>query len=248
MNEEVTDTANGTPEEGIPEQPVEEVQEETYEEASEETQGEEQQQEEAHPEDPVSQIEDRLFQRFASWQGRRDKDMMQALGSFIEQKLPGKQAEAESDGPTVYDDPDVWFEKKLNQKKQEQMQFVQKAMVSAANVVMQNPKLVPFKAELAKEIQRAAPRMSQNIPPEQAGAMVANEAISNYFINKASTPQNPLQNNKGVQAPVGGVMGKTSTVKPQSKIPKNLSPQAQKYMGYLQKQGVGKDDIEKAFN
>jgi len=110
--------------------------------------------------------------------------------------------------------------------------------------VLNNPQLAAVKQDLAKEIQAAAPRMRMDLPPDAAGALLAKEAAMNYFLKRNAQPANPLAGNKPAGMPLGTVSGKVTTTAKKSSIPKDLSPQARKYMDYL---GWGNKELEEVF-
>lgn len=215
---------------------------------AQETQAEPQEQaqpQEAQEPDPVQQLEERLFQKMASWTGRREQELMKAVGTIIEQRIP-KQAVAAEQGaePTIYDNPDAWLERKMERKNAEKAQFFQKAIMTAAGEVLNNPALAANKQDIAREIHAAAPRMRMDLPPEIAGAMLAKEAALNYFTKKAGQPVNPLAGNKPTGAALGGLKGNSAKTATKTSVPKDLSPAAQRYIKWA---GLGQEELEGYF-
>jgi hypothetical protein len=171
----------------------------------------------------VRQAEERAFQRMASWQGRRDKELFGALESLIESKMP-KTAQPQIqqtaiDPATLLENPGAVlesvlresvpriFNEEISKRSQAETRFNQDLIRNAASVMDSDP-LFSDKAlgnEVVQEIQKAITQIDRNLPPQVAAQLLVSSATASVFRKRATTKTNPLSANRPATGPIGTI-------------------------------------------
>lgn len=186
----------------------------------------------------VRMAEERAFQRMASWQGRRDKDLFDNLGNLIDSRLrtavPPPQPPPSTDPATVLENPDGWLrtqvprllDEVVNQRNQAEQQFNTELIRQAASA-MDNDPLFTDKTlgnAVVEEIQRNFTSVNRNVPPAVAAQLLVNASLANVVRKQAQTRTNPLAGNKPASGPMGTV--KPPSVPAQKAKPVKLTAEA----------------------
>jgi len=176
------------------------------------------------------EIEERAFQRTASWMGRREKEfsdnILRNVTQVLDQRLSQfQQPKAEpTDVASVLDNPDGWLEravpkileKEIGRRTQADQNFTAEIIRSAGSQMDSDPMFEnkELGAEVISEIQKHFGSVDKRLPPSIAAERLINNAIKTIYRSKIGTKINPLANNKP-----GNAMG---TIKP----PARTAPQA----------------------
>ena len=178
----------------------------------------------------AEEIEERTFQRTASWMGRREKEfsdnILRNVTQVLDQRLSQfQQPNVEpTDVASVLDNPDAWLEKsvpriidkEIGRRTRADQNFTAE-IIRHAGVQMDSDPLFENKdlgAEVIGEIQKNFSSIDKRMPPALAAKMLINDAVSSVYRKKMGTRTNPLAGNKP-----GNVTG---TIKP----PARQTPQA----------------------
>lgn len=212
------------------------------------------------PEQREQQLEERMFQKVASWQGRRDKALMESIGQMMSALKQSPQAQAPAqpmtvDATTLLEKPESVisqvfesqapkvFEKFLSQRTQAEQQFTNTVVRSAAAIMDADPLFADqaFGNEVVAEIQKNFGNMRRDINPEVAAQLLVNSAVTNVY-RRTKSPSNGLSGNRPATVPLGGVKPPPST--PPKAPPVKLSPEAQKL---AERFGYKSEDLAKVF-
>jgi len=205
------------------------------------------------PEPPAQlssdEIIDKAFQKTASWLGRRDQDLLQNIGDMIEQKTAKVNSEPISASPeTMLDDPDQWFQSKYSQMQkretEDQIEY-NKTMFRSMGSIMDADPLFADKelgTEVMKEVEKLAPQVDRRLPADAAGNMIVKEALVNVYKKRTEKKINPLDKNKPIKEPIGGITPPVH-VPPKGKAPK-ISPMASEM---AKRWGYKEDDLKRVF-
>ena len=205
------------------------------------------------PQEP--QLEDKILNKFQSWQGRREKELKEEIFSgmadLLNQQAQQFQSPSTPDFSGMSDDPEpdpevdvkAWIRWDQRQQ-QKQVTTVQQANERTYFTTLNNSRVRHPDAEVhqavLKEIQH-----NQNLDPYGQPINPAADAMLNYnnalrmVMEKRLAPQdtvpitNPLANN---QPPLHGLgvsqPGSPGGTPPASSMPKNLSPEARKFIAH----------------
>jgi hypothetical protein len=224
----------------------EEAQEEQVEEAVVESQA-------PSADDIISRAGEQAFQRMASWQGRRDKDLLDNVGHIIDSKFQQSQAAPKED-TTIYDDPDGWINKKFQetmphmvnqeiQRRTTQDQQYTSEVIQYAGRIMDADPLFQDKAlgnEVINEVQKTFGKVNKGLNPDVSAQLLVSNAYTNVM-RKKNVKANPLAGNGGAKG-VGGVTAPVGT-SPKAK-PVKLTAEAQKL---ATRWGYSDEDLGKVF-
>lgn len=203
--------------------------------------------------------EERAFQRMASWSGRRDKELLDAVGNMINQRLPQvvQRSIDPSDAATVFDNPDAWIAKKIQEMTPQVLnQEINRAtaaernytsaLIQHAGQIMDGDPLFndkTFGQEVIQEIQREFGNVNKGLPPDINARLLVSNAVTNIYRRKAGEKTNALAGNTGVKSGVGGVKPGATALPNRGKAIK-LSPDAQKL---AQRWGYKEEDLQRVF-
>ena len=199
----------------------------------------------AEPEEPpLDTIEERILHRLQSWQGRRDAELREemrrreeALLNRVTEVIPQATAAAPMEEPDPSVDPDRWFEHKLQQKVSEEQKYNQSLINSGQQIMSQDPliKADPKLAdEIYEEVQSGRVVINRQLSPQEAAAFAIAQAKSNVLTKRMMTKANPLENNKPVNTPIGGVKPPAAPASPVVKPPEmsDIAKQAASRWGF----------------
>lgn len=202
--------------------------------------------------DIISKAGEQAFQRMASWQGRRDKDLLDSVGQMIDSKMTSSQS---TDEPiTMLDDPDTWVEGKfkeaiprmmdaeLQRRGSQQQQYTSEIIQHAGRLMDADPLFSDkdLGNEVIAEVQKIFGTVNQNVSPDIGAQLLVSNAYSNVM-RKRNVKSNPLAGNTGA-AGVGGVTAPV-TNKPNVK-PVKLTALAQKL---AERGGYTDEDLARVF-
>lgn len=176
------------------------------------------------PDEIIQRAEERAFQRMASWQGRRDKDLFDSLGNLIDSRLRTQQPPPPppaSDPATILENPDAWAEGKLRealprildqevQRRTEQEQRHAGEVIRHAGAMMDGDPLFQG-AEGQKLGNEVIGEMQKNfgsvrgLNPQVAAQLLVSNAVASIVRKKAGLQTNPLAGNKPTTGPIGTV-------------------------------------------
>lgn len=199
-------------------------------------------------EEVIRKAEERAFQKIASWQGRRDKDLLEAVSRVVDTRVQqvAKPVHAEPQpGTTVFDDPDRWYRQKRQEEEIASTQRAQAIIVNAGRSMDNNPVFADQKlgAEVIQEIQQNFNLYQKaDMDPAVAAELMVARAAMTVQARRAQQKQNPLAANAKAKAPAAGV---APPVPKQAKAaPIKLSAEAEK----LKKRwGYSDEDLAKVF-
>lgn len=174
------------------------------------------------------EIEERAFQRTASWMGRREKEfsdnilrnVTQVLDQRLSQIRP-EPAPTPTDVASVFDNPDAWleksvpkiFEKEITRRSNAEKSFTAEIIRHAGQQMDSDPLFEnkEFGNEVIGEIQRNFGSIDKRMPADLAARMLVTDAVTNIYRKKIGTKQNPFSGNKPgnvqgtIKAPVKSV-------------------------------------------
>ena len=169
----------------------------------------------------MAQADERAFQRFASWSGRRDKELLDAVGNMINQRPPSAPAtnQAQSDPATILDNPDAWVEERIRQtaprvlsEEINRLSAVERnyksSLIQHAGQIMDTDPLFADKVfgnEVIGEIQQLFGSVNKSLPPDVNAQLLISNAVTNIYRKNAAKKVNALAGNTGVKPGVGGV-------------------------------------------
>lgn len=209
------------------------------------------------PEDRDRQLEERIFQRMASWQGRRDKALFDSLGQIVARPAPvqAPPVATKIDATALLEQPEAVFsqfletqapkvfEKVISQRNQAEQAFTNNVVRNAASIMDTDPLFTDqaFGNEVVAEIQRNFQNVRRDVAPEVAAQLLVNSAVANVY-RKTKSPANGLSGNRPAAGPLGGVKPPPSpTPKAQ---PVKLSSEAKKL---AERFGYKDEDLAKVF-
>lgn len=214
------------------------------------------------PEDKERQLEERMFQRMASWQGRRDKALLDSIGQAIDSRLrtsppsqPAPSAPSAIDAAQLLEKPDLVisqileaqapkvFEKVMHQRTQADQHFTNEVIKGAAAIMDNDPLFSDqaFGNEVVSEIQKEFGNMRRDIDPNVAAQLMVNKAVANVY-RKNKAPANGLSGNRPATVPLGGV--KPPPAQTPKAPPVKLSPEAKLL---AERFGYKDEDLAKVF-
>ncbi len=178
----------------------------------------------------MEQASERAFQKMASWQGRRDKDLFDNLGNLIDTRLRTQTPQTpppSTDPATMLENPDAWARtvvpKILDEVVQTRTRVDQEfnaELIRQAAQQMDNDPLYQDKAlgnAVVGAIQKNFNSVNRQIHPTLSAQMMVNSALANVMRQRAQTKTNPLAGNKPATGPMG-------TVKPPPHTPPKAKP------------------------
>jgi hypothetical protein len=164
------------------------------------------------------EIEERAFQRTASWMGRRDNQLLNRISRVIDQKLaqqPPARAEAPSDPASMLDDPDGWarrvvpkiFDEEIHRRTQTEQRANAEIIRVAGSIMDSDPMFADkkFGAEVIKEIQGNFGKINKNLDPSIAAEMLVDRAVKNVYRRTLTAKASPLAGNVGKTGPTGTI-------------------------------------------
>lgn len=211
--------------------------------------------------DLMQQAEERAFQRMASWSGRRDKELLDAVGNMINQRIPQQQQTQQpfqpSDPASILENPDAWVAQRIQQLAPQVLnqeisrvtaaeRNYQSALIQSTGQIMDSDPLFNDKAfgqEVIQEIQREFGNINKGLPPDINARLLVSNAVTNIYRRKAGEKTNALAGNTGVKGGVGGITAGASQPPSKSK-PIKLSPDAQRL---AQRWGYKEEDLQRVF-
>ena len=175
-------------------------------------------------EDIIKQAEERAFQRMASWQGRRDKDFFENLGTVIDTKLrniqPQPQPVVEQIDPSKFiENPGQVLSQMLERevpnilqrtiaKQSAAEQAFNSEVIRHAAGVMDSDPLYSDKElgnAVVAEIQKNFGNVNKRLPSDAAAQLLVSTALANVVRQRASVKTNPLAGNKPHTGPMGTI-------------------------------------------
>jgi hypothetical protein len=230
------DTLNAPVEEGH----VSEPEEQAAEPQEQETEGQTEQQEQAPPQPPPpkqltpEEIEERAFQRAASWLGRREAEntdkILRRVAEIVEPIRRTQQpAEPAIDGGSILDNPEAVIERvidKVATKRSAAENLYANELVRHAVRIMDSNTL--FKKdrtlgeEVAKEVIENAKSINKSLPPDVAADLLISKSHLNVVTRHANARINPLASNR----PQKGIGTVTAPVTPKE-TPKPIKMDAE---------------------
>lgn len=196
------------------------------------------------------QIIEKAFQRTATWLGRRDQELMQNLGTLIDQKIAsGSQPPENISSDDILENPNQWFEQRYKQLRTQETQnevTFNRNIINAAARIMDNEPLLKDETlgkEVVEEVRKNFPQVNKHLPPQVAADLLVKNAITNVYRKRKSTKTNSLEKNKPTNEPLGTVMG-GETNKLKSGQGPNISELASKM---AKKWGYNEADLERVF-
>jgi len=210
------------------------------------------------PEQIAEMASEKAFQKIASWQGRRDKDLFDNLGNLIDTKIRGAAPQPEqprTDPATVLENPDAWLRNTVPKILHDEVARITKQdqefnseLIRNAAATMDSDAL--FKGEegqklgnaVVAEIQKNFNSVDRNVNPAVAARLLVSDAVVSVMRQNIGKKENPLAGNR----PVAGPMG---TVKPPvSGMPKAKPPKLSESASALAKRwNYSAEDIARVF-
>ena len=202
------------------------------------------------PDEIIQKASERTFQQMASWQGRRDKDLLESVGSLIDSKIPKAPAE-----PVDIDaDPEKWIEQQFQERlpslmDQETQKRTRNDQAYSTDIVRHIGTLMDSNPtfedkELGEAVIAEIPKtfndMNKSLPPDVNARLLVSDALASVY-RKLNAPKNPLAGNTGAGG-VGGVKAPVGT-SPKTK-PVKLTAEAQKL---ATRWGYSDEDLGKVF-
>lgn len=241
-------------------------QEQTGQQEQSQEQQEQQQQAPAPltPEQIAAQAADLAVQRMQSWQGRRDKDLFENLGNFIDSKLrsvspPPQQIPTKIDPAELLTKPEEVLQSMgyvraadIPTIMQQQVQNMTKAEQNYSAEVIRNAAAAmdadplftdkEFGNEVVAEIQKNFGSLSRQLPPNVAAQLLVSNSVANVYRKKAGLKANPLAGNKPIDGPNGTI--KPPATPPRAVKPVKLSEHAERL---AKRFGYKEEDLAKVF-
>lgn len=209
------------------------------------------------------QAEERAFQRFASWQGRREKGLLESVGQMLDSRLsrvppqapPPTSQPQTIDAATLLDKPVEIITQVLQEKapniianiakaqSQAEQQFTQSVIKGAADIMMADPLFADqaFGNDVVNEIKNSFGSIRRDLPTEVASQLLVNSAVANVY-RKNKAPANGLSGNRPATVPLGGVKPPPAT--PPKAPPVKLSAEAK---ALAERFGYKDEDLAKVF-
>jgi len=169
------------------------------------------------PADIMEQASERAFQKMASWQGRRDKDLFDNLGNMIDSRFKGQQQPPQApstDPATMLENPDAWARTVVPRILDEVVQTRSRAeqefnseLIRQAAAQMDNDPLFQDKNlgnAVVSEIQRNFGSIDKKLPPGVAAQLLVNNALASV-VRQSRQKQNPLSGNAPQKGPMGTI-------------------------------------------
>jgi hypothetical protein len=207
------------------------------------------------PDQIMEQASERAFQKMASWQGRRDKDLFDNLGNLIDSRLRTTATpppRPSTDPATMLENPDAWarnivpriLDEEVSRRSNADQQF-NTELIRHASAAMDGDALFTDQAlgnAVVEEIQKNFGTVNRNIPPALAAQLLVNSALANVVRRQAQTRTNPLAGNTPVKGPMGTVT--PPAPKPAKAKPVKLSEDAR---ALAKRWNYSEDDIARVF-
>lgn len=196
-------------------------------------------------------LEDRIMQKFQSWQGRRDAQLREEFQGQLNQVLQAVQArtapQEEVDTTTQFlNDPtgflDKYVDQKWSQKAAAETQKTQAFIQSAARIMDSDPDFADQKLGFEVIEKLKGIQVDPNLPPNVSADLAVTKAKAQVLAEKVRTKTNPLSGNKPVTAHIGTV---TPGAAPSPTAPKvEISDEIR---AYGKKIGLTDKEIEEEF-
>lgn len=236
------DTLNAPVEEGH----VSEPEEQAAEPQEQETEGQTEQQEQAPPQPPPpkqltpEEIEERAFQRAASWLGRREAEntdkILRRVAEIVD-PIRRTQQPAQPQAPTIdtaqfLENPEAalanlvpkLIDKEVSRRTLAENAFSQDVIRHAANLMESDP-LFTDKAlgnEVVQEITKTFSNLDRNLPPQTAARLLVADAYKSVASKRMAVRTNPLASNR----PQKGI-GTVTSPSPPKETPKPIKMDAE---------------------
>lgn len=180
------------------------------------------------------EIEERAFQRTASWMGRREKEfsdnILRNVSQLLESKLAHLGENVESppatDSTEIFENPDKWartiFPKILHEEISKQTRaeqtFNTEVIRHAARLMDSSPLYTDkiLGSEVVAEIQKGFGSINRSLSPDIAAELTVNRALEKVISARTAVKANPLAGN----TPVIGI----GTIKPPAVVPTVKAP------------------------
>jgi len=211
------------------------------------------------PEQIVQQTMNQEFQRWATYQGRRDKELLGTFEQLVNQRIAGlrQPASTPSDPATILDNPDAWVTQRIQQIAPQVLhneinrvtaaeQNYTAALIQHAGQMMDGDPLFADKSlgnEVIAEIQKGFGSVNKNLPPNINAQLLISNAVTNIYRRNAGQKTNALAGNKGVKVGVGGVKAGTPS-KSSKRIIEKLDPDAARLAKMW---NYKEEDLQRAF-
>jgi len=169
------------------------------------------------PEQIADLAAEKAFQKVASWQGRRDKDLFDNLGNLIDTRLSNirpPEPQAPIADVNVFDDPDKWartvvpriLDEEVNRRTKADQAFTSEVIRIAGKAMDTDPLYADaaLGKEVVEEIQKNFSSLDKRNRPEVEAerlVMRSYQAVQRRKMQK----QNALAGNKPANAPIGTV-------------------------------------------
>lgn len=209
------------------------------------------------PEQIIEQASERAFQRMASWQGRRDKELFDNFGNLLDTRLrditptPSPPL-SNSTSPTVFEDSDAWaravvpriLNEEVSKRTHAEQTFNTELIRRSAGIMDADPLFTDkvLGNEVVEEIQKNFGLIDRQLSPAIAAQLLVNSAITNVIRKRTMAKINPLAGNKPITGPMGTIVPSRST--PLKAKPIKLTDEAKKLK---EKFGYSEEDIQRVF-
>jgi hypothetical protein len=170
------------------------------------------------------EIEERAFQRTASWTGRELKKFSDVILQNIEARLPRAPASSpppSTDPATMLENPDGWLRSALPGMMREEASRQQQAeqnfnteLIRQAAATMDSDPLFADKNlgnAVVSEIQKNFNNVNRTLHPEVAAQLLVSTALANVVRQNALRRSNGLAGNRPATGPIGTVTPPANT-------------------------------------
>lgn len=206
-------------------------------------------------EELLRQQEERLSQKWQSWTGRRDQDLLSHVAQVIDSRLrdvrPPAPEQPAGDPAALLENPDNYLRTVVPKILHEEINRVTRAeqtytadIIRNAGELMNNDPLfsdTEFGTEVVKEIQKNFSTLDKSIAPAMAARLLVAESIATVNRRKLGQKVNPLANNTPGKAP--GNQTPPAAPPPSVKVPK-LDPYTERW---AKKWGYKDEDLVKLY-
>jgi len=206
------------------------------------------------PEQIADMAAEKAFQKVASWQGRRDKDLFDNLGNLIDTRLSNIRPPEPPPPATdvnIFDDPDRWaktvvpriIDEEVNRRTKADQNFTSEVIRIAGKAMDSDPLYADaaLGKEVVEEIQKNFSSLDKRNRPEvEAERLVLRsyQAVQRRKMQK----QNALSDNKPANAPIGTVSPPAKTATKPASV--NLSKEA---AALAKRWGYSQEELAKVF-
>jgi hypothetical protein len=174
------------------------------------------------PDQIMEQASERAFQKMASWQGRRDKDLFDSLGNLIDTRLrtvtPPSPTQPSTDPATMLENPDAWAEtviprimdKVQAQRSKADQEYMGNFIREAGSLMDSDPLYQgdegqKLGAEVIAEVQKNIGKLDRRFPPADAARLWVANSTLNVVRQRTNVKQNALAGNRPSTGPMGTI-------------------------------------------